>query len=207
MLDEVSTELTLLAVAAALWCALHSWLIAPAAARALKLRLGPWYRVVYNLVATITLIPLLLFERALSGPILFDWSGAWRYPRFCLLGAAALLFVGGARSYNLRRFAGIEQLTRPGAALESAGELRSGGLLGASRHPWYLGALLLIWAWPLERAGLILRAVFTAYLLIGTLLEERKLVAEFGESYRDYQRRVPMLVPWKWLVTRPPNRK
>jgi protein-S-isoprenylcysteine O-methyltransferase Ste14 len=46
-------------------------------------------------------------------------------------------------------------------------------------------------------AGVIL----SLYLVVGTILEERKLVAEFGESYRAYQREVSMLVPWKWLST------
>jgi protein-S-isoprenylcysteine O-methyltransferase Ste14 len=43
--------------------------------------------------------------------------------------------------------------------------------------------------------------VFTAYVVVGTLLEEKKLVAEFGEEYRSYQRRVSMLVPLKWAGT------
>jgi len=33
------------------------------------------------------------------------------------------------------------------------------------------------------------------WIVIGTVLEERDLVAEFGESYREYQSAVPMLVP------------
>jgi len=39
-------------------------------------------------------------------------------------------------------------------------------------------------------------------MAIGSVLEERKLVREFGEEYRAYQRQVPMLVPWKWLLSR-----
>ena len=42
---------------------------------------------------------------------------------------------------------------------------------------------------------LVTNLVLTAYFVIGAILEERKLVAEFGEEYREYQKRVPMLVP------------
>jgi len=35
----------------------------------------------------------------------------------------------------------------------------------------------------------------TAYFVIGSRLEERKLVREFGENYRRYQQSVPALMP------------
>jgi protein-S-isoprenylcysteine O-methyltransferase Ste14 len=37
--------------------------------------------------------------------------------------------------------------------------------------------------------------VLSVYIIIGCILEERKLLAEFGDAYRQYQRQVPMLVP------------
>lgn len=40
-------------------------------------------------------------------------------------------------------------------------------------------------------------ALWTAWILVGTLLEERDLVAEFDETYRQYCKQVPMLVPWR----------
>lgn len=72
------------------------------------------------------------------------------------------------------------------------------GILGHVRHPWYSGGIALLWALPqLTDASLIIRTLLTVYLIVGTLLEERKLRQSLGEPYRAYCREVPMLIPWK----------
>jgi protein-S-isoprenylcysteine O-methyltransferase Ste14 len=71
------------------------------------------------------------------------------------------------------------------------------------RHPQYFFVLVLLWAFPdLTADRLLLDGILTAWIVVGTVLEERDLVGEFGPEFVEYQRRVPMLIPYRrpWSV-------
>jgi len=64
------------------------------------------------------------------------------------------------------------------------------------RHPLMFGFILAFWAAPVMSVGHLFFAIMTTgYIVFGTWIEERDLVAAFGDGYRDYQREVRGLVP------------
>jgi protein-S-isoprenylcysteine O-methyltransferase Ste14 len=114
---------------------------------------------------------------------------------------AVALIISGARHYSMSQFLGLRQIqTRLSAnSLSESGDLDAGGVLGLVRHPWYVAVFILLWTSNLNVGAVTINIVLSAYLVIGTLLEERKLVLEFGEKYREYQRNVSMFIPLKFL--------
>jgi protein-S-isoprenylcysteine O-methyltransferase Ste14 len=85
-----------------------------------------------------------------------------------------------------------------GVALPEA-RFKAPSLYKSVRHPIYLGFLLAFWATPHMTSGHLLFAIgTTGYILIGIRLEERDLIAQFGEQYRNYRKQVSMLIPMPW---------
>ncbi len=189
-----------------IWCAMHSGMIWITVTDALKRQLGNYfrfYRVFFNAVAIVTIIPVILYGRSLHTPVIFRWEGFMIVFRVMLLLLGMLLFLAGARHYDMLQFLGLRQIkTRSSrGALSASGHLHTSGILRITRHPWYLGALLLLWTGDLNVSTLIGNIILTLYLIVGTVLEERKLVLEYGEEYRRYQKQVSMLVPFKYLTS------
>jgi len=87
-------------------------------------------------------------------------------------------------------------------SLSESGKFDTSGVLGITRHPLYLATIFLIWARQIDFQSLITNVILTTYLIIGTFLEERKLLLEFGETYREYQDKVSMFVPFKWIKSK-----
>ncbi|XCN72318.1 MAG: NnrU family protein [Candidatus Electrothrix aestuarii] len=191
-----------------LWCSLHSLLITGKLNDWIKKRGGilqGTYRLFYSLFSLLSLLPLLWYQYSLPQEILFSWSGWLRIPQGLLLGYGLLMFYGGKQVYDVQYLLGIRQWQqyRRGEQPLSL-PFTCAGALAYVRHPWYSSGLALLWSLgPITDTNLPPRTILSLYFVIGTLLEERKLLRELGEPYRLYQQQVPMLLPWKGRSIRP----
>jgi protein-S-isoprenylcysteine O-methyltransferase Ste14 len=133
------------------------------------------------------LIALCLLWQPLSGPEL------WHLPDVF----AAVAMAGGCGStlITLGVF-DLRELWRPQQL--SPEQLRIVGPYRWVRHPLMSCSLVLLWGWPVMTPTLaVLSGGLTLYIFAALPLEERTLIARFGNAYRDYRRRVPAYVPWR----------
>lgn len=192
----------LLAALWIIWCTLHSLLISRTVHRAAQNLLGrkiAFYRLFYVGFSTVTLIPVLWYQFTLPAQIIVPAGWPVRVVQAVLLLYSAVMFYGGARMYEMAYFFGLGQLRDYRRNQVPADmDFRTRGVLSYVRHPWYSGGIAFLWSvGDITDVYLVSRIILTAYILIGTLLEEAKLKEELGARYRDYRRHVPMLIPWK----------
>lgn len=195
-------SLLFLAISWTGWCFLHSFLISSGFSAVMKRILGRrngYFRLFYNIFSVLSIIPVIYFQLSLEEKVIFAWNWPWALAKYALYGAALLLFYGGYRVYDIQYMLGIRQIHAMNSGnYKQTEDFTQNGILAYVRHPWYSGSILLIWAFgPLSDVSLISKIVLTLYLITGTLLEERKLIREYGEPYLEYRKRVPMLIPWK----------
>jgi protein-S-isoprenylcysteine O-methyltransferase Ste14 len=165
-------------------------------------RAMPGYRLAFNILATVTLLPVLWLVHGTESDWLWlwQWRGAWAWLANGLALAAVLGFFATGRSYDMGEFLGLRQLrTQDNNDPES---FRLSFIHRFVRHPWYCIGLVLIWSRDMNGPLLVSATMITAYLVVGSKLEEGKLVASYGETYRRYMTQVPGLIPlpWKFLT-------
>jgi methanethiol S-methyltransferase len=187
-----------------LWCALHSALVTKTVTDYMKQKLGyqyRFYRLFYNIVSLVTIAPLLYYSVSHRGPLVFRWEGSLVIVKYLLLAMSIYLFIAGAKHYSMWQFFGIHQIKtgQTGHTLSEYNTFDAAGILGAVRHPWYTGGIMIIWSSDIFLSTLLYNIVISIYFVIGAFLEERKLLLEFGERYREYQKNVSMFIPYKWL--------
>ncbi len=198
----LSGKLLFLAGLWIIWCGLHSLLITHRFTfwlqRVMKERFA-LYRLIYTFFSIISLVPVLAYQISLDEKVLIDLGQPWAIFRIILLLFALVMFGGAARLYDLQTFLGWRQVKQyMNKKVTSATPFHTDGILKYVRHPLYAGAIAFIWGvGPITDVSLVAKVILTGYLIIGTVLEEQKLIVEIGEPYQQYRRQVPMLIPWK----------
>ncbi len=160
----------------------------------------PFYRLAFNVLAVILSLPLLIVMFLYPGESLWQWQGVGFY----LTSAVALLAVFGffysLQYYDLSEFWGTRQLKEHITSVYDQESFHISPLHHYVRHPWYFFALVIIWTRDVSTIQLLVYLLVTAYFVLGSRMEEQKLIAYHGEVYRKYQKKVAGIVPLPWKI-------
>lgn len=154
-----------------------------------------YYRLLYNVLSLVLLLPVL------AVPILFPGIVLYEIPcplaGFFVAGQvlAVLILLVGLMQTDPWHFLGLRQFSD----VNKEPDFQIGGLYRWVRHPLYTAGLAFIWLAPVMATSLLaLNISLTAYIYIGSIFEERKLLELYGQPYAEYRKIVPRLIPKPW---------
>jgi methanethiol S-methyltransferase len=154
----------------------------------------------YAIFSGLFLLVLMIFwQKSTSFRVEFDGASYWLMRALFFLSIIGFFFT--VRYLPPFDPLGIEEIfshLKGKTAKESFLTVR--GTYQWVRHPIYFLSLLMIWS-PVSVTTdrLLFNGLWTFWIIIGAFLEERDLIASFGDAYRNYQRNVPMLIPFMWF--------
>jgi methanethiol S-methyltransferase len=184
------------------YCFLHSYLISirftTLMTRWLK-NYYSFYRLAYVTISILLFIPLLKWTAGLHDPVMIVYPFPWSIVRYMLLTSSLIMFFWAFFfDYDALSFFGFRQMLKFGKneTADPTEKFKVSRLLGITRHPMYFALIVYLWCQTFTVSDIIVHIVLTIYVIIGTVLEENKLLLEFGDRYVHYQQQVPMLIPF-----------
>lgn len=193
------------AISFIIWAVVHSITAAKSTKAFVRRQFGErvfagWYRLIYNIFAVLTFVPVLYFLwTGFPTRVMWIIPTPWRYGTMFVQVLALLGLAASLLQTDVWAFVGLRQAVRylqGEAEPELPAQFVQTGPYAWVRHPLYTFSLLFLWLNPvMGLSSLVLNLFATAYFWIGSVYEERRLEREFGEAYRSYKARVPRLVP------------
>lgn len=160
--------------------------------------LVPYYRLLFNALALLLALPLVAVVVAYPGEPLWQWHGAGFYVANGMALLAVVAFLYSLKMYDMQEFWGMRQLREHVEQIKDMEQFKISTFHRFVRHPWYAMLLVILWTRDMSSTQLLTYSLVTLYLVFGSRMEERKLIAYHGEVYRRYRQRVPGLLPLPW---------
>lgn len=158
----------------------------------------PYYRLLFNALSLLLTLPLIVVVVTYPGEPLWQWQGAGFYVANGMALLAVIAFFASLKMYDMDEFWGMRQLRERVKEVKDMEQFKISVFHRFVRHPWYTMILVFIWTRDMSTTQLLTYSLVTLYLVIGSRMEERKLIAYHGEIYRLYRQRVPGLLPLPW---------
>jgi len=188
------SDITLFLLRFSLFAVVHSLLAIPSLKQRFTGRSGHlrrFYRLYYNVAS------LLLFAWVMASfrnvTVLYVVPGVWSLVLYVVQMVILIILTACVRQTGAAEFLGIKEQTREGLKTP---RLVTDGWYRFVRHPLYLFSMLFLLSNPvISSRWLVLTLVSAVYFLVGALLEEKRLLLEFGSEYLAYKRTVPFMIP------------
>lgn len=166
--------------------------------RARKYFQEPYHGILFSLSSAAALL-IVLTAWQKSSCLLFSAEGVSRLAFRMVFAASVAGFAWGGRTLrSVDGFGNHSLLLRAENPQPEADGLATRGPYKFVRHPLYFFTLLMIWSCPdITADRLIFNVLWSGWIVTGAWLEEKDLVRDLGQPYREYQKTVPMLIPWK----------
>jgi protein-S-isoprenylcysteine O-methyltransferase Ste14 len=151
------------------------------------------YLPAYSLVAVLTALPLVYLLYKNPGRVLYKICSPWRW---LMVGGQLIAGLIALRAFRdaPHRFKIRSQLS--GLQASKTGFLKIQGIYRWVRDPFLLSGLVMLWLTPIMTVNLlVIYLLTTVYMFLGSLHWETRLVAQFGDEYREYQKRVHRIIP------------
>ncbi len=193
----MGASIALLVIAWMAYFAIHSWLASSSVKRRIQSRFSlasQQYRFLYVVFASVSLLPIIYLILFTPSETLWLHHGVLKIFLDGLSILALVGFIWVARSYNMMSFLGV-------ASDAKNDNFKISWLHRFVRHPWYFLGLIIIWTRDMNTVWLVSCISITAYLIMGSRLEDNKLIEQYGDSYRAYKEKVPGLIaiPGRYL--------
>lgn len=156
------------------------------------------YRLLYNIQSLFFFGLAFWYQKSITPVFLFEPNTWVKGTAFVIMVAAIILMLVSFRNYSASEFLGLQQWRQKSFNAAIAETLSINGLNQYVRHPLYSASFLFLAAYFVFKpsyANLVFVALSTLYLVVGTYLEEQKLISQFGDAYLQYQKRVGRFWP------------
>lgn len=153
-------------------------------------KLFQFYRIFYSLLSIAGLLFLLFINGSIHSTQLITPSNITRYVSLMLATVGILIIKAAFKQFSFGGFLGLKN--------DDQDEFQSNGILNHIRHPLYLGTILIVigfWLFSPNLSTLVSTGCVLLYLPVGIWLEERKLIMKYGDTYKEYKKKVPALFP------------
>lgn len=138
-----------------------------------------------------------------NSPVLYYAPGIWSLVLYLIQLVIAAVLFNCVRQTGTADFLGFSQIR---GTTSSDRHLVTSGCYAIVRHPLYLLSTIFMILNPVMTAQWFLLTILSViYFISGALIEERRLVAKFGDEYRRYQQSVPFMIPFWRDIRQPPE--